>query len=118
MKRKILSLLLIGFGLFLNMACQGPDGKLELPDESQNLWMSYRETQCADPWANSGQLDKYQAVKAYLEKQGVAVLDITFIKVNEGVVCMACTCSSGRVLKVKVKKEDEAKLLAIGFKLI
>ena len=119
MKRKILSLLLIGFGLFLNMACQGPDGKLEWSEESETKWMSYQETQCADPWANnSAQQDKAQAVKEYMEKQGVAVLDISFTRVNDGIVCMACICPSGRVLKVKVKKEDEAKVVALGFKAI
>lgn len=117
MKRKILSLLLIGFGLFLNIACQGPDGKLEWPEEAQTKWLSYQETQCADPWGygNSNQ-DKVQYIKEYLQKQGITVLDISLNKVNDGAMCMACTCASGRVLKVQVRKEDEAKLLALGFK--
>jgi hypothetical protein len=117
MKRKILSLLLIGFGLFLNVACQGPDGKLEWPDDSETKWLSYQETQCANPWGygNSNQ-DKVQYIKDYLEKQGVKVKSITLTKENDGAMCMACTCASGRVLKVQVRLEDEAKLIPLGFK--
>ncbi|QHL88299.1 hypothetical protein GU926_13000 [Nibribacter ruber] len=118
MKRKILSLLIIMHGLFLFSGCQHPEGKIEWPEENLQ-WLSYAETQCADPWGyGNSQQDKAQYVKGYLEKQGIQVFNISLIKESEGAMCLACTCPSGRVLRVQVKKEDEAKLLALGFKMI
>jgi hypothetical protein len=77
----------------------------------------YEETQCADAWCQSDFTTcKTEAgVSKYLtEKLNISFSNLTITQENSGTVCAACTCPSGRF--IRLKSIDEDKLLKAGFK--
>ena len=83
------------------------------------LTFHYNETQCADPWvleSEGGNAGISDLLKSYLEERGVTVFSVA-ITVDERVeiVCLACTCTSGRILSVVVNEADAATLEALDF---
>ncbi|WP_192822420.1 hypothetical protein [Rufibacter sp. LB8] len=122
MKRKTISFLAM-LGLFLSFtACQIPATPEEASEgkglSTDGQWLSYSETQCADPWGYCNKTpDKRVCVREYVENNGYTVQEISVTEPKDGYgTCLACTCPSGRVFKVKVAEQDVAKLLAVGFK--
>jgi hypothetical protein len=79
-------------------------------------WLHYNETNCADKWEktinNEGLKDN---VVAYLDKQGVKVLEIEIFTDIDPDTCTDCTCKTGRRFKIKVKKRDVSKSKSVGF---
>ncbi len=77
---------------------------------SQGTWMIYGMTQCADPWQDADYAkDKTAALKAYLTKQGIKVLELK-IETNKAcsdlVTCAACVCASCLDASVRVEDKD------------
>jgi hypothetical protein len=76
----------------------------------------YAETQCADPWQRgSDDTQTQQNITQYLAEQGIAVIQIEIEVIDEGPFCAACTCGSGRLIRVEVAEEDSAGLAALGW---
>jgi len=57
-----------------------------------------------------------EVITDYYEKQGVTVFDVRSEPKYE-VVCMACSCPRGDVLKLEVSGSDVDPMLALGFML-
>ncbi|MFY0600019.1 MAG: hypothetical protein JXR03_10135 [Cyclobacteriaceae bacterium] len=80
-----------------------------LPDATTTT-IYWNETQCADPWGNSGEpsdLVKVQEMINYLEGEGIEPYTIQVKELKTLVsFCEACICSSGRQFVLRVDKED------------
>jgi hypothetical protein len=78
----------------------------------------YEETQCADAWCQADYANCKTAagVSKYLtEKLNISFIDLTISDGDPGmVVCAACICPSARI--IRLKSNDEDKLLKAGFK--
>ena len=77
--------------------------------------MQYTETQCADPWAAIGKDDTRDNVIAYLSERDIKVHDFQAVRYHEGAVCLACTCISGRYIRVLVDRSDKEVMITLGF---
>ncbi|AKQ46949.1 hypothetical protein TH63_16990 [Rufibacter radiotolerans] len=97
----------------------GCDFLSDSPEEEKLVmgqWLTYQQTQCADPWEPCTSQDAKACAGEYIKQQGFTVLKISVTRENDGASCLACTCLSGQVVKVKVSETDVSKLLAVGFK--
>ena len=86
--------------------------------EKRNIrWVSYLETQCADPWGNaSTRTETTQLVKNYFAEKGAIIISVEFSTANV-LICQACGCYSGREINVSVDKGEVGILLDHGFTL-
>jgi hypothetical protein len=83
---------------------------------------SYLETGCSDPWDIINNyppgMKKEQRIALYLEKRGVKVLRLNIETVSLGPFCLACTCWTGRVIKVSAYESDVERLRELGFQIL
>jgi len=85
--------------------------------------MSYKETQCSDPWyeliVSHNERSKETVLKEYFRLKNISYLDLAYDKAKEDevITCTACTCFTGSVFYVKIKNDNDTidKLLKIGF---
>ena len=80
--------------------------------------MTYQMTQCADAWQSDANyfLNKEATLKAYLEKQGIKVLELSVVQdCSQGAVCAACTCAGCDKATVKVNDTDVAAMEKLKF---
>ncbi len=87
-------------------------------DRNTNVWYSYNETQCADPWATGFGNDEAQVkseVEEYLENLGVVVAEVDMNNNGVVAVCLACSCTSGRIIRVRSTEDAEDTMTAEGF---
>jgi len=84
--------------------------------KSKFVWMYYNETSCSDKWSYDINNEKLKDnVTAYLDSKGIKVLEIEIYVDGTAEVCTACTCKTGRRIKVKVKGREEDNLQGEGF---
>lgn len=99
----VLGLALIVFSLLTISSCN----KLNV------LWVKYDETQCADSWDYSENNEVLKTnIESYLKTKGVKVLEMEiFVDADPQMNCSACSCKTGRIIKIKIKKRelDDAK---------
>ena len=81
------------------------------------IWVKYDETQCSDQWDyNDNNEVLKEHVETYLKGKGVKVLEMEiFIDADPQQNCSACTCKTGRTIKVKIKKRDLDDAKNLGF---
>ena len=85
--------------------------------------MSYKETQCSDPWyeliVSHKDRSKETVLKEYFRLKNISYLDLAYDKAkdDEVITCTACTCYTGSVFYDKIKNDNDTidKLLKIGF---
>ena len=77
--------------------------------------MVYEETQCADAWDGIDGDTKKQ-VEKYLKDKGIKLykIEITEDRLGE-IACSACTCPSGRTIRVSANSSDREVLIGLGF---
>lgn len=101
--------LIAAIGIFLFLSCH---------KTQQTVTMSYKMTQCSDPWVNEAYYqNKENAIRSFLEMKGVNVIHLkitTNIDSNE-VNCQACTCLSNDTVTVEIHGEDIVELKALHF---
>ncbi|MGB1216622.1 MAG: hypothetical protein ACPG5P_02030 [Saprospiraceae bacterium] len=86
--------------------------------ENEDVWYTYSETYCADAWetgSGSEETVVLESVENYLESKGVRVAEVDLNDMEVGATCMACTCLSGRIIRVRSTSGDEGVLLEEGF---
>lgn len=100
-------LMLIAFCLLTVAGCQ----KVNV------IWVKYNETQCADSWDYSDNNEVLKEhVETYLKGKGVKVLEMEiFIDADPQQNCSSCSCTTGRTIKVKIKKRDLDDVKNLGF---
>ena len=79
-------------------------------EASSEQWMSIAPVQCG---GNAWEVEE-KTLEAYLEDQGVEVLDKR-TTVFADAVCLACSCPTGERIDVLVSVNDVPTLLAEGF---
>jgi hypothetical protein len=79
--------------------------------------LSYRETQCANPWsADSNETIYKQNIQQYLTAHGVTAGNIEIhTSPDSAEVCLACMCSTGRRIEIWVADEDIKEANGLGF---
>jgi hypothetical protein len=77
-------------------------------------WASYNETQCANPWQGNSKYD----VLYYLKGKGIEIFDINIVTYSTGPFCLACTCSSGRIIYVLINENDAEAIKKLEFNIL
>lgn len=99
-------LILILF-LFFSISCE--------KDSGNKTWAYFNETQCSNPWEQSNLIGTESRVQEYLRSNGIKVFDIKIETVSDGPFCMACFCSSGRIIQVQILERDIKAIKTLGF---
>ena len=102
--KDILKTFLLTIALLGSLACEPED----------RIWMVYEETQCSDPWGFNSN-DTGSKVKDYLKERGIKVFDVEVVRYSIGPFCAACSCPSGRNIRVEVRDSDREALIGLGF---
>ena len=92
--------------------------KKETTTTPSQVTMTYQMTQCADAWQSDANYyqNKEATLKAYLEKQGIKVLELSVVQdCSQSVVCAACTCAGCDKATVKVNDTDVAAMEKLKF---
>ena len=81
----------------------------------ENFAVSYKPTQCSEPWdeaayTDKGNLSREERFKLFLKDKGVSDLKEFKNTQDEKVFCSACTCPSNDNFSFKVTEADLAKL--------
>lgn len=88
------------------------------PGEDEYITLSYKQTQCADPW-RTGATDSLTLanVSTYLAAQGLYVASLQIKTDDVASVCLACQCKTGKTIYVSTLNSDsiKTKYLALGF---
>ena len=106
---KQFSTLTVSLLLFITFSCK--------KEEAGLLWLSIPETQCANAWDGFGGSSAGEKITHYLATEDIVVhdVDIEDLSDNNGVVCLACTCGTGRIIYVLIEEEDLGKAENLGF---
>ena len=82
----------------------------------QTQILSYKQTYCADPWG-IGDSDSATLVKMrqYLDSRGLYHSQESITLVEPPSMCLACTCTSGKIIKVATRVGDQQAYTAFGF---
>ncbi|MFC6224429.1 hypothetical protein ACFP2F_14355 [Hymenobacter artigasi] len=89
----------------------------EKQDPDPNLVaVRYAQTQCADRWGQAqGTQQLITVAQTYLAQQGLTLHQPSASVKNAGMVCNACSCTTGLVLEGTVQSADLPAVLALGF---
>jgi len=70
-------------------------------------WLFYDETSCADAWPFAAVNEKLKEnITEHYKEKGIRIYDLEIFVDRTPEVCAACTCKTGRRVKVKVKSRD------------
>jgi hypothetical protein len=87
--------------------------------KNDTIWVYYDETFCSDQWGNSdiSDKDKMKEVKKYLKSKQISVLkiEIIFDETPSIIMCEACHCKSGKIIKCEINEEDLEKAFKENF---
>ena len=93
--------------------------KKERQGENEYVQLSYKQTQCSDPWAN-GSTDSLTLVNAanYLNGAGLYIADMHIKQESPSDVCQGCSCKTGKVIYVSTLNNStlKEKYAQLGFK--
>ena len=81
----------------------------------------YEETHCSDPWDQGGTVSD-EVLKALVSKHlkdplGVDYSDLRITHDGTTEVCSACSCTTGRIIRIEADKAYQHVLLENGFKI-
>ncbi len=84
---------------------------------SSSTWLYYNQTSCSDKWGLYTNFDDLkQKVENYiLTKKSIKVYDVEVLSNGPEQNCLACTCTTGNIIKLKVMTGDVAELKTEGF---
>lgn len=77
--------------------------------------VSYRATQCTDPWGSGTINEITPRIESYFLDKGVSIIAIDFKQDDDLLVCEACGCYTGTVIIATVDKEDVSIMIEHGF---
>ena len=111
MKKIVLMLSLV----FIFFSCEEHIASLE---DEKIVRMVIQETQCANPWEFSRDLEEYKNhIKSYLASNGVKA---GFVQILDefppnSAICMACPCWSGNNIYINVLPTEVGDAEKLGF---
>ena len=98
--------------LFLSIACTA----ILACGSGNNVSFYHDEQQCGDMWNFYGSDDELAlAAKGFLEERGVEVTRIEVTDEGQKQVCLACSCKTGRRIKVWTVEQDASILESLNF---
>ena len=91
-------------------------------DKDESNIYYFNETGCANPWDGYYELDSFtlpayqEMIRSYLESEGIGVRFLDF-QTDSSVMmfCLACHCTTGRVIETDVECGKHSKLIQLGF---
>jgi len=107
MKIKLFALILI---CILLISCNNENS-------TDNIFY-WDQTGCSDPWdvnENFSNSDTLVSLSAYLESEGVIVLNARTERTSEGPFCFACSCTTGLRIFITISETDNTKAESLGF---
>lgn len=89
-------------------------------DDEKGIEMDIVETGCMNGWDDfyEGTGDYKHAVTAYLEDNNIAIYSVSRINYSSGPYCMACFCSTGNLIVIRINEKDVDKAEQLGFHLV
>lgn len=79
-------------------------------------WLWYDQTQCADKWGPyKNNEDLKNVITTYFDEKGIKVYDIEIFSNGTVDSCLACSCKTGKRIKLKVKSRDLKAIKDEGF---
>lgn len=91
-------------------------------DKNETNIYFFNETGCANPWDGYYELDSFtipayqEMIRSYLENEGVGVRFIDFQTDSSMMMfCLACHCTTGRIIEADVDCGKHSKLIQLGF---
>ncbi len=89
-------------------------------NDEKGIEMDIVETGCANGWDDyyEGTGDYKHAVIAYLEDNNIAVYSINKVTYDTGPFCLACFCSTGHLIVIRINEKDVDKAEQLGFHLV
>lgn len=74
--------------------------------------VAYGETQCADPWQRgTTDLQTLRNIEEFMREKGIRFTGLEILAApRDLIVCLACTCPSGRTIIGNVHKDDLSKI--------
>lgn len=79
--------------------------------------MEYVQTQCNDKWGNASDTTPTVVIDYFKSKHNIELQEVTIVvKDSTASVCLACTCTSGKIIKAKVPEKNKAVMETTGFK--
>jgi len=108
-KIKVFSKLLVfacGVALFNN--CEESDDR---------IWLWYAETYCSDPWGEVSAAEEVreQEILQFLKSEGINVFQIEIMDGGTVEHCRACHCTTGKLIKCRLRDTEVGSMKAIGF---
>jgi hypothetical protein len=88
--------------------------------QSDEVWLQYDETKCANPWqfnwfAPPTDEQLAGAVKGELTGRNIQILEMRTSRDKDMVSCDACTCPNGFHYFVRIKTAEKSKLTELNF---
>ena len=79
-------------------------------------WVYYDQTLCADKWGPyTSNEDLKIKITDYFDGIGIEVYDIEIFNFGTPETCLACTCKTGKTIKLKIKKKHLDDIKKEGF---
>lgn len=84
---------------------------------SGTKWLYYNQTSCSDKWGVYSNFDDLkQKVEDYIQaKKNIKVYDVEVLSNGPQQNCLACTCTTGNIIKLKAMNSDVVELKTEGF---
>lgn len=89
-------------------------------EDEEGIEMSIIETGCLNGWDDfyEDTHDYKHAVNIYLEHYGIKVYSVSRFTYYDGPVCLACSCSTGNMIIIRIRETDQSKAEPLGFQLV
>ncbi|WP_319480059.1 hypothetical protein [uncultured Draconibacterium sp.] len=89
-------------------------------NDEKGIKMDIIETGCANEWDDyyEGTGDYKYAVTNYLEDHNIAVYSVDRVTYDTGPFCLACFCSTGNLIVIRLNEKDVDKAEQLGFQLV
>ncbi|WP_372648815.1 hypothetical protein [Draconibacterium sp.] len=89
-------------------------------NDEKGVEMDIVETGCMNGWddfyEDTG--DYKHAVTNYLEDHNIAVYSVDRVTYDTGPFCLACFCSTGNLIVIRLNEKDVDKAEQLGFQLV
>lgn len=86
-------------------------------EQNSLITMQYNQTQCNDKWGNASETTPAVVIDYYKQNHNIELQEvIIYIKDSTASVCLACTCTSGKIIEAKVPEKNKPVMETTGFK--
>lgn len=103
--------------LFLSLVLGSMLTVMSCSKDNYEIWMEYRETACAPSWTHGDNAELESALRAHLDSKEIEYFQIIVEGRLQG-HCLACSCYTGRIIKVRTTNDDREDMEEEGFKKI